>query len=95
MKILFTPAAEADLAGIWAYTVTTWGVDQAVAYTTNIKTSCLFLDTAVIHSSAEHIRLGYKKVIIGKHVIYYTIHNDQLTIVRILHQSMDVSSHIE
>ena len=42
-RLLFTPAAQADLSDIWDYSAATWGVDQADLYIDVIRDVCLAL----------------------------------------------------
>ena len=86
-----TPAARADLAGIWDYTEERWGVDQAERYTRQIEQVFqALIDGTGISYGAEEIRAGYRRTIVGRHMIYYRKEDDLIVIVRILHQSMDV-----
>lgn len=39
-RVTFSPAAIADIDGIWDYTAETWGVDQAEHYTDDIRDTC-------------------------------------------------------
>lgn len=41
--LAFSPAAEADIDGIWDYSAQTWGPDQADRYTDEIRDACLAL----------------------------------------------------
>lgn len=41
--LAFSPAAEADIDGIWDYSAETWGPDQADRYTDEIRDACLAL----------------------------------------------------
>lgn len=89
----FTPAAKKDLSTIWDYTEKQWGIKQAEKYTEDIVTVCDDLCNSVIkYQSAEEVREGYSKVLCGRHVIFFRIHEDKeiIEIVRIVHQDMDV-----
>jgi toxin ParE1/3/4 len=39
-SVTFSPAAIADIGGIWDYTAETWGVDQADRYTGDQQSFC-------------------------------------------------------
>lgn len=91
----FSPAAEADVAGIWDFTVERWGSDQAVRYIRDIEATSAGLANGRVHSrSAEDIREGYKKAACGAHMIYFLEDADGIAIIRILHQSMDADRHL-
>ncbi|CAN7611595.1 type II toxin-antitoxin system RelE/ParE family toxin [Devosia sp. LjRoot16] len=88
-----SPAAEADLVGIWDYTAQQWGKDQAASYVVAIRNR---LDGIVAGRiplrSAADVRPGYFKCAAGSHMIYFTRASDQtIDVIRILHQSMDVA----
>ncbi len=90
-----SPAARADIEGIWDYTLRHWGEAQAERYTWNIRDACEALGNGTLSGrSAEDIRAGYRKAAVGSHVMFYRMREDVVEIVRILHRSMDVGRHI-
>lgn len=90
-----TPAARADLTGIWDYTEERWGVVQAERYTRQIEQVFQALsDGTGISYDAEEIRSGYRKAIVGRHMVYFRTEDDQIVVIRILHQSMDVDGQL-
>ena len=90
-RFVLSPAARADLDGIWDYTIREWGEDQAERYTRDIQAACQGLAAGTrISRSAEAIRAGYRKAAVGAHMIYFRVPSDgTIDVVRILHQSMD------
>ena len=88
--------AAADLSGIWDYTAQQWSSDQADRYLRDIRDACEALaDGRQQGQNAGHIRPGYRKQIIGMHVLYFRAARDEgIEIVRILHQRMDVTRHL-
>lgn len=92
---VLTPAARADLDDIWDYTHGTWGPAQAETYVRAIDAACAAVGSGTTASqSAEHIRAGYRKAYSGRHVLFYRVVDGQTVIVRILHQRMDVDTHL-
>ena len=90
-----TPAAVADLEGIWRYTVQRWGVEQAIAYTDALTRS--FGDLAARPSEAiacDDIRQGYRRKTVEHHTVYLTVHDYGIAVVRILHKAMDAPRHV-
>jgi toxin ParE1/3/4 len=90
------PRAVSDLDSIWEYTEGTWGEDQAVLYLRKLDRA--FSDIAInptLGRSAENIRQGYFRFIVGKHVVFYREieSNSDVDTVRVLHQSMDFERH--
>lgn len=85
-----TPAAERDLEGIWVYTVQQWDVAQANRYI-DILTA-VFAELAQrpkTASACDHIRPGYRRRSIERHMIYFRITAYGVAIIRILHDRMD------
>ncbi|CAN7245353.1 type II toxin-antitoxin system RelE/ParE family toxin [Aminobacter sp. LjRoot7] len=93
-RLIFSPAAEADLGQIWRYTAETWNPDQADEYIMQIHSSCTELATGQGRSLAD-IRAGYLKLSIGSHFIVYRIVEETIDVVRILHQRMDIGPRLE
>ncbi len=92
---LLTPAARADLDDIWDYTVATWGEAQAEIYLRAIAAACAGLVSGTTASlDAAHVREGYRKAISGRHVLFYREIAGQAVVIRILHQRMDVDTHL-
>ena len=90
-----SPAAQRDLDDIWDYTNAQWGHDQANRYLLSIKNACQVLAQAPQHAQAiDHIRQGYRRRSVERHIVYFRITNSGIVIVRILHQHMDAMRHI-
>ena len=94
-QLLFSALAQSDIADIWQYTEQTWGPVQAGTYNRLIEGACLSLaDGTQPGLSAEYIRSGYRKLPVGKHMIYFRTNETTIDVVRILHQRMDVEEHL-
>jgi toxin ParE1/3/4 len=89
--LLFSPAAQADLAEIWDYTAERWGTTQADHDTDDLHAACDALAAGRRQGRPVDVRPGYLKYLVGSHVIYFRERGDPLEIVRILHGRMDVS----
>ncbi len=95
-----SPLALADLSDIWDYSYNNWGADQADAYVLAIHSACEGLAQAAAQGrpggqNAEQVRTGYRKLLIGSHVIFFRCSaDDTVDVVRILNQRMDVSAHL-
>ena len=91
----FTPKAQGDLDGIFDYTVTHWGLSQALRYTDLIEAACAGLAEAPLHSQdCGLVRPGYRRRNVGQHVVYFRVASYGITVIRILHQRMDVARHL-
>ena len=94
-EVLLSPAAQADIEGIWDFTAERWGEDQAVRYLQGIRDACQQLAAGTHNSRPVHLRSGYHRCLTGSHVLYFRIADDgQIVVVRILHQRMDADRHL-
>jgi len=85
-----TPAAERDLEAIWTYTVKEWDTKQAMLYIDIITAA--FGELAHAPKTAQtcdHIRPGYRRRNVERHMIYFRITAYGVAIIRILHDRMD------
>ncbi|MEM8692503.1 MAG: type II toxin-antitoxin system RelE/ParE family toxin [Pseudomonadota bacterium] len=96
MTARYSPAAQQDLVDIWEYSLETWGETQAVRYLRDLTQACDEVAAVVRHTQdAEEIRIQYRKFLIGSHVVFCRPgENNQLEMIRILHQSRDVDRHL-
>jgi len=88
--------ARADLKEIGRYTLKKWGVDQ--------RNKCLgalfksFQELAsddLITVDCSEVRDGYRKYQIGRHIVFYRVATSgNIEIIRILHEAMDIKSHL-
>ncbi len=90
-----TPAAERDLEIIWTYTVQQWGLQQANRYIDFLNAAF----EALSHSpntapECDHIRLGYRRRKVERHLIYLRITQYGIAVIRVLHESMDAPRHL-
>ena len=95
-EILIRPRAREDLKTIWRYSFQQWGERQADRYLQQLDNGIRSLvDLPDIGVPCDHIRAGYRKLQVNRHLIFYRHRRDQrIEIVRVLHQAMDVQSHL-
>jgi len=96
MGFLLSPAARADLEGIWDYTARTWGEAQAERYILAIRQACMGLaDGTRQGRPIDEIRAGYRKLAVESHFLFYRLNERGVVdVVRILHRRMDVPSRL-
>jgi len=90
-----TQAAKNDLKEIWRYTVRKWNEQQAEKYIYQLEKK--FKD--LVHAphlgrSRSDIKIGYRSLPEGKHVIFYRVTDDIIEIIGIPHASMDVETYL-
>lgn len=93
-RLLFSPAATADIDTIWDYTAGRWGIDQADAYVDALRNTCVGMANGTRHVRPAPVREGYVKAPTGSHVIFARREASVIIIIRILHQRMDPETHI-
>ena len=91
-----TRKAYEDLKGIAVYTQENWGKDQRIVYIKMMNDTFYELsDNPDLGRKIDNIRAGYYKYMAGKHLIFYRlVSGNNIEIVRILHQRMDIESHL-
>jgi toxin ParE1/3/4 len=93
-EIRITPTAKAHLIDIWLYTANTWGEARADSYLMEIdKKFQTLVANPSIGKSRPEIKNGYHSIPANKHVVFYTITEEYVNIIGILHARMDILSH--
>lgn len=92
-RFRLTPAAQDDLDDIWDHTAATWSVEQAERYIYLLRDRIVALAAGrSVAQRADEIKPGYRRSLVGAHVIFFRQEpGEALTVVRILHQSMDAT----
>ena len=96
VKISFRQKANEDLNNIWNYTYENWSEAQADKYYATIKFTCKEIgknpELRKIYNGVSENLLGIK---IEKHIIFYTsVSENEVEIVRILHERMDLKNRL-
>lgn len=92
----FTESAEGDFASIIDYTVQRWGGVQAVKYIEGLEELAASLaQTPDLGKSREDLHKGLIVFPYERHLLFYRKERHGITIVRILHESMDTPRHFE
>lgn len=92
-KYHFTNKAVEDLTNIWNYTFETWSERQADMYYNMLIESCqkIVENPWLYGFKYDEITEGLRGFRAYKHIIFYQIlHDDEILIIRILHQRMDL-----
>ncbi|MFB9078099.1 type II toxin-antitoxin system RelE/ParE family toxin [Flavobacterium procerum] len=90
--------ASYDLEKIWLYTFDTWSAEQADRYLKlildEIEYLCLKPNSG---KDFSHIRKGYFRTKVKSHLIFYKINikQNEIEIIRVLHQIMDIENHLK
>jgi toxin ParE1/3/4 len=98
MNYKISKEAEKDLEKIWLYTFETWSLEQADYYYDLLLDEIEYLaENPKFGQDFSHLRKGYFRSRVKSHFIFYKINlkNEEIEIIRILHQQMDIESRIE
>ena len=97
MKYRISKEALNDLEKIWLYKFENWSLEQADRYFNLLIDEIEYL-TINPKSGIEysHLRKGYFRSKVKSHIIFYRINlkDNELEIIRILHQQMDIESRL-
>jgi toxin ParE1/3/4 len=95
-KIILRQEAIDDLTDIWDYTLQKWSENQAEKYYNNIKQACKEIsENPNIGRSYDEISKYIFGLKSGKHIIFYhSVAEDEIEVIRILHERMDLKNKI-
>jgi toxin ParE1/3/4 len=97
MDYKISKLASKDIEDIWLYTFEKWSVEQANRYYNLILDEIEFIaEHPYSGRNYNEVRKGYFRSIIKSHLIFYRINknNDEVEIIRVLHQRMDIEGEI-
>jgi toxin ParE1/3/4 len=89
-------AAAQDIEQILDRSVVDFGPHQTELYYHSLK-NCLELlgENPKMGSSADDLRLGYRRFAHESHVVFYRDTGRGVLIVRVLHKRMDINKHVD
>ena len=94
-EVALRPRARADLDNIWEYTLRTWGQKQAERYLRALNdTFHALAEQPKLGRSYDEVHEGLRVYPSGKHLIFYFETKTGIDVVRVLHERMDVRSHL-
>lgn len=93
-KYWVSPAAERDLENIVEHTLQSWGLEQVERYLDALFAAFERLAKSPRTAPAcNHIKSGYRRLRVRRHVIYFRITDHGIAIIRVLHDRMDALRH--
>ena len=95
LKLFLKPQAINDLEDIFEYTLKNWSITQAEKYQDLLFESInTVLKSPKIGSKYFFKKGKYRKLNSNKHIIFYRIEDNRCIVVRILHEKMDLDTHL-
>ncbi len=87
--------ADADLSGIFVYSVTTFGEAIAQDYFLGLHDALeLIADNPMIGAGADYVRPGLRRFAHRRHVVFYRVLPTGVRVLRILHGTQDPLKHL-
>ena len=86
-----SPLAEIDLEEIWFYTFQTWSLAQADSYLRDLVLTFEGLAAGTKRGRDVDVHPDYLKCPVGSHMIYFRDRDDQIEVIRVLHQRQDAN----
>jgi toxin ParE1/3/4 len=94
-KVLLRPAAGRDLDAIAVYTKKQWGARQAQLYVAALRADIETLADFPMRHELLHIDGShFRKLSSGHHLVFYVVEAYTVSVVRILHERMDIDRHL-
>ena len=85
-RVELSVAARKDLQEISRYTAWKWDREQAKKYLMELTSFCSILARHPhLGRKCEEVRPGLHRAEIGRHVIFYRVYSERITISRVLH----------
>jgi toxin ParE1/3/4 len=94
-QYIVSPRAQRDLDEIWDYTAGQWNLAQAETYLRGMwgAIETIAADPR-LGRAADDVRPGYRRYLVGLHVIFYQLTDGLVDVIRVLHSRMDFDSHL-
>ena len=95
-SVVIRPQAEVDIEVIADYTIEQWGAEQARHYVCDLRRAIerLAVDGLRRPEEAELFR-GLRRARSGHHFIFYLIDDEQIDVIRVLHERRDVTRQLK
>jgi len=95
LPLILSPRAEEDFADILQYTLETWGEAQAFEYRDLLDQALLTVrEHPQIGHSRRELSAAHRIFPAGRHLIVYLVTERAILISRILHERMDLGTHL-
>jgi toxin ParE1/3/4 len=90
------PKAIEDLESIYLYSMGKFGAQRTEDYILAIEASFQTLaDDPLISRKCDYIRPNVRAFNVGSHVIFLKVTDHGIAVIRVLHQTMDFSRHLQ
>lgn len=95
MDYRISKEAANDLENIWLYTFENWSVEQADWYFNLLMDEIEYIaKNPKVGKDYSEVRKGYYRSRVKSHFIFYRVNENEIEIIRILHQQMDIENRL-
>lgn len=95
MRLVLSHTARRDLKAIARYSEREWGAARKALYMAAIRERFVgLLRHPQRGTERDDLDAGYRCISVGRHLINYRIADDDVIVIRVLHQRMDVRTHL-
>ena len=93
--MIWTEKAEADLDEIWRFSREKWGEDRADRYLADLNAAVRDERTRELRARPiDFVSRGWFRMRAARHFIYFRLRDEDLVVMRVLHDSMDETLHL-
>lgn len=94
-KVRLSPRALRDLESIWRHPRLQWGVKQADFYVDLLNAAFdNVAQTPLTAAACDHIRAGYRRRVVERHMVYFKVVDDGIVVIRVMHDRMDAGRYL-
>ena len=94
-RLVISHQAEADLRGIWLWSFRMFGETRADRYLDDLDAAMRMCGSdPESGKNRDTLRVGYRSLLVGKHLVFYTFTDETVLIRRVLHGNMDPDRHV-
>lgn len=94
-RLDFTDDARSDLRSILRYGRRTWGERQGRSYTEQLNSAVQDLTRfPELGQIRDDLAPGLRSWVVQQHVVYYRADDQAVTVIRVLHGTMDAGAHL-
>ena len=93
-RLKFRTAASADMRRLERETRAAWGDAQAAKYSAELRDAIKSLREYPLRFPEFELRPGLRRMISGRHAVFYLVLDDRIEIVRVLHRRMDFEARL-
>ena len=95
LSIVNSELAETDLLEIWLYTAEEWNLAQADFYIAQFANTLKnLIDHPEMGKDRGDLKKGYRSLLVNHHIVFYRLIDDEIQVMRVLHESADLTKHI-